>query len=142
MSEVACPFCATASPEQRPQHAYAKKLTRAAIFSAAVVGCSSKEQLKPAPPPPPEQTRTVEQPPPADAASADAPEAVAATADAGVPVDAGLDPEVAAEQRKRRMEGLRRQEQIEKERAKTGTLSEQKLPAKPYGAPPARRRVV
>jgi hypothetical protein len=160
--ETVCPFCASALPAQRPQHVPLRgRLSRAAIFSAAaaLVGCDSKPST-PAPVPAHgsgsgsgsaddlEKMLDVDQhvvdhpAPPADAA-VDA-IAIAATVDAGVPVDAGVDPAVVAEQRRRREAERKRREQ-ERLRREQQLIDQQIMRqnvAKPYGAPPARRRVV
>jgi hypothetical protein len=103
VTETKCPFCGRSVSIQRPQFAFARKLTRAAIFSAAVVACDSKS-TKPSPAPPPQagsatgsedlekmldaDQRTVDHPAPrTDAGAIDA-EAMAAMADAGL--DAGV----------------------------------------------------
>jgi len=168
--EAVCPFCASALPVQVPQRAFPRgRLTRAAIFSAAaLVACESK-QSSPAPAPAPAPARgsqgsgddlekmldvdqhVVDHPAPVDAAaSADAATTIAAAVDAGVPADAGIDQQAlnrrkAEQELRRRREERDRQRMLEQERELDQqqkvmqTIHEQ---AKPYGAPPARRRVV
>jgi len=158
--ETVCPFCAAPLSARRPQRALVTRLTRAAIFSAAttLAACSDKPAPAPAPAVPPvpstgsgdgsddleklldRDERLVEHPaPPLDAAVPDAP-----SPDAGVAVDAavdaGVDPAL-AEQRRRR-ERLRLERQREQERIERVDETRWREMAKPYGAPPARRRVV
>jgi len=157
MHEIACPFCARALPAPRAQRAYViGRVTRAAVFSAALAACSSD---KPKQEPPPakgsddleklldEKPEKVEHPdvvPPADAA-----EALAQTVDAAVTSDAGVDVEAQkkklaerkklAEQKKREAE----RREAERLRAQEELLRNDQIHnAKPYGAPPARRRIV
>lgn len=165
VSETMCPFCRRAASPQRPQFAFAGKLTRAAIFSAAVVGCDPKT-AKPTPAPVPQQTgsatgsgsddlekmldadqRTVDHPAPvSDGGTLDA-ETVAATTDAGT--GSGAVAKTPEEIRDRK-EMIRKDAERAQERLRKRQLEQQKvLPdervqhnAKPYGAPPARRRVV
>ena len=164
VTETKCPFCRRGISVQRPQFAFASKLTRAAIFSAAVVACDSKT-AKPTPAPVPPQAgsatgsgsddlekmldadgRTVDHPAPVtDAGALDA-ESMAAVADAGL--DAGVKAtvvrtpeEIRERQEKVRLDAERVQEKVLKNREKQEQLRIQQN-AKPYGAPPARRRVV
>jgi hypothetical protein len=150
-----CPFCAAALPPGRAQYVRPGAFTRAAVFSAALAGCSDHKQ-----PPPPapgsaqqgsddlenlldQQPRTADHPTP-DAGAIDADVAVAATPDAAVAVDAGIDPQVLAAKKKVQEERRRRLEA--EKRLRDQLLREQQVDvremAKPYGAPPARRRVV
>lgn len=165
-SETACPFCRVALPRQRPQRAIpGGRLTRAAIFSAALVACESKQtQPRPTPAPVPAQgsddlekmldgdQRVVDRPTPIDAAASPDATAIAATVDAGVPGDAGT--QLADKERRRKM--IEHQQQLQKQRERREKEERQRIEqqldqqridnmrihAKPYGAPPARRRVV
>lgn len=144
--ETTCPFCARGVPLQRARFAFAGKLTRAAIFSAAVVGCDSKGTTKPAPVPAQHEQgsgsddlekmldhdpQVVDHPPAIDAAVADS-GAVAVT------TDASTDPSLADRKRailKRHLDDHRKQ-RLEEQQIKV------QGPPMPYGAPPARRRMV
>ncbi|HTL33829.1 MAG TPA: hypothetical protein VL326_11925 [Kofleriaceae bacterium] len=152
---TACPFCSTALPPGRAMYTRPGAITRAAVFSAALAGCSDHKQ-----PPAPhagsapqgsddleqlldDQPRTAEHPM-RDAAPVDAAVQVAQPIDAGPPVDAGVDQQALAEkkrraeERRRKLEEQRRlQEQLQLEQLRNDHIN-----AKPYGAPPARRRVV
>jgi hypothetical protein len=131
--ELACPFCSHRFTPRAQHIALVGRVSRAAVFSAALAACSNDK------PPPPSQPAaqgsddleklldkdgtTVEHPtapPPIDAA---APEPDAAIVDAGVP-DAG----VIKKKRRPREEAVKVPDRIQN--------------AKPYGAPPARRRLV
>ena len=135
--EIACPFCAHRFTPRAQQIALVGRVSRAAVFSAALAACSNDKPPAPAPPPAhgsddlekllDHDDRTVEHPaPPIDAG---VPEPDAAIVDAGAP-DAGTpDAGVVIKKKKK----LQQQETIK---------IEQREMAKPYGAPPARRRVV
>jgi hypothetical protein len=161
VGETTCPFCAAAVPAQRARRfAPRGRITRAAVFSAALVGCESK-QTAPTPVPAPQQQgsddlekmldgdhHVVDRPAPAtDAAvAADATEIAAGAIDAGVPADAGVDEKALAEKREKQRKAKERRLREERERKQ---LEDQVVRerdwhniAKPYGAPPARRRVV
>ena len=132
--EVACPFCARALPRLRPQRiALAGRVSRAAVFSAALVACADK---KPAAPPAQgsdDLEKMLDDKPKVDHADTPAPidAADAAIADAGV--DAGVPPDAGV---------------VRKKKKKVEVLTAPPPPddriinAKPYGAPPARRRIV
>jgi hypothetical protein len=143
--ERTCPFCARALPPMRAQHANViGRVTRAAVFSAALAACG-KDKPKEVPAPPPAQgsddlekmldePRTVEHaavPPPIDAAVIEPDAAV---------VDAGVSPDAGVVRKKKKQQQVQvketEQEQIEK------IQREHIMNAKPYGAPPARRRIV
>jgi hypothetical protein len=129
--------------------------TRAAVFSAALAGCSDHK-----PPPTPTQgsaaqsdeeleklldyqPRTADHPI-HDAAPVDAAVQIAEPVDAAVPVDAGVDQQ-ALLKKKREQERLRRIEQQRREQEQLQQVEVREhdhINAKPYGAPPARRRVV
>ncbi len=148
--ETTCPFCARSAPEQRPQLAFAGRLTRAAIFSAAVVACDSKPAA-PTPAPIPAQSdgaidddlekmldvdrNTADRPAPpvTDAGLPDATVAVAAP-DAGISDEQRKADEQA--KRLRKQKALEHQKELERQRIRIQVNN------KPYGAPPARRRVV
>lgn len=133
------------------------RITRAAVFSAALAACSDKTADSPTPAPPPAQgsddleklldvePSVVERPAPPDAASPDAASAVASAGDAGVPVDAGIDPAIAERKRreaaKRKLREQQLREQRERELRAIPDPDFRHLPT-PYGAPPARHRVV
>ena len=133
--EMTCPFCAHALPPARAQHiVLLGRVSRAAVFSAALAACSDDKPKPPAPAPTQgsddleqlldQQPQAVEHAPPIDA-PIDAP-SDAALVDAGVPPDAGI------VKKKKRV----RQETI------TVPPPDRIQNAKPYGAPPARRRIV
>ncbi|HEX5061197.1 MAG TPA: hypothetical protein VFV99_17645 [Kofleriaceae bacterium] len=137
--ERACPFCAHVLPVARAQHiTVIGRVTRAAVFSAALVACG-KDKPKEAPAPPPAQgsddlekmldePRTVEHaavPPPVDAAVI---EPDAAVVDAGAPPDAGVV----------KKKHVQKQQVQDVRDIKIDHIQN----AKPYGAPPARRRIV
>ena len=146
--ETRCPFCATALTGLRALHRIPGRLARAAAFSAALAACSDK---KAAEPPPAGSAQgsddleklldhdgtTVEHATPRDAALADAD--VDAALDAGIAVDAGLSQEEldARELQRKKWREQKRREQEELRRRRLDHLN-----AKPYGAPPARRRFV
>ena len=149
--EIACPFCAAALPVQRARHALVLgRVTRAAVFSAAVIACDSD---KPAPAPAPtaptpaqgsdDLERLLDDPaaprvaPPVDAALADA-QVDAPLVDAGVPDAARLDAGVA---KKKKIQKQRDPDNLEDVKIQQERLDQRHL-AKPYGAPPVRRRIV
>ncbi|MDB4956378.1 MAG: hypothetical protein JWO36_3947 [Myxococcales bacterium] len=145
VGEAACPFCG-AAPRLAPKRlTLGGRLSRAAVFaSATLVACSKKEE---APKPPPVETVKQEAPPPA----ADAPPAIdAQLVDAAVaaepPADAAVDAGVPKKHRRRLERGHKRIEQLEKQPdevqgADVGSVDRGAC-CKPYGAPPARRRLV
>jgi hypothetical protein len=164
VAATACPFCAAAMPAQRARRfAPRGRITRAAVFSAALVGCETK-QAAPTPAPAPQQQGSDDleklldddhhiadrpTPPPTDAAVAgDATQLATGAIDAGVPADAGVDEAALAAKREKQQREKRRQRE-ERERIQRELDAQKVLPdpdlhinAKPYGAPPARRRVV
>ena len=147
VAAASCPFCATTLSGLRPRSVLPRALTRAAIFSAALAGCHDKK------PPPPTAGSAIESgssnsaPVAGDAtsgpgsdlgsatgsANAFVPADAAATTDAGDVADAGTgsgsDAHAAAikNARDQKIKALR---------------EEHRHLAKPYGAPPARRRIV
>lgn len=170
VGEATCPFCAAAVPVQRARRfAPGGRITRAAVFSAALVGCESKPEESPTAAPAPQHEgsddleqlldgdrHVVDRPAPrADAAVAFVPAdatAIAASAiDAGVRADAGVDQRALAAKREKQQRDKREREQRERqERERIERLLDDQtvrnpdwqINAKPYGAPPARRRVV
>jgi hypothetical protein len=167
VSETACPFCASSLPAQRPQHVLVAAFTRAAIFSAAAVagiaGCEAK-QAKSVPAPTQQQgsamgsgsddleklldvdQRVV------DHGSGTATES--AVLDAGVPSDAAalavadagvrpVDPKILKLKREA-MEKRRRDRENARNAAEEKVNAVERIHPNPmpYGAPPARRRVV
>ena len=160
VSETTCPFCARTVSPQRPQFAFAGRLTRAAIFSAAVVGCDSKSTSKPAPAPEQHEHgsaagsgsddlekmldsdgHVVDHPAAVDAAVPDG-AAVAEAADAGGPSDAGVLTTSMIKQRAKELERLRMQKDRKRQEDLERNNIRIQVNNKPYGAPPARRRVV
>jgi hypothetical protein len=129
------------------------------VFSAALVGCESKQEA-PAPAPAPQQQGSddlenlldddhhVADRPVTDAAVAtDATELAAGAIDAGVSADAGVDEKALAAKRAKDAKIAKEKERLRREREKK--LLETALPdrdlhniPKPDGAPPARRRAV
>ena len=166
--EVACPFCATTLPPGAARNvALRGRLTRAAVFGAALAAGACGNKTNDAPKPaqgssdPKELERMLDEPigrdpttttqaAPIDAAADAA--AIAAAVDAGVP-DAGPDPAAIARreaerkrreaERRRRLEEEEQQKRLEAERLLQQQQQQQQFHnAKPYGAPPARRRLV
>jgi hypothetical protein len=147
---ASCPFCATSLPVLRARNSVPRALTRAAIFSAALAGCQTKSKA----PSPSAGSATAPVQHVADDAApapvADAAEAMgsatgsagsatgsagsAAVADDAGLADAGVGSADALKQRK--LDRLH-----EKRDRKTIDHVERQM-AKPYGAPPARRRIV
>jgi hypothetical protein len=158
--EDRCPFCASAVTA-RPQRVSVRgRLSRAAVFSAALVACESKQPPpQPAPAPQLQQgsddlekmldgdqhvaDRPVVAPPPAtDASLADAGAIATQAIDAGVPVDAGMDrAKILEHKRKERIRREREEQQREPPPPPPPPYDHMNIP-KPYGAPPARRRLV
>jgi hypothetical protein len=158
--ETACPFCAASIRTRSLRRAPRGRITRAAVFSAALVACESK-QPPPQPAPAPQQHgsddleklldgdhHVADRPPPpvapADAAMADATAIATAAQDAGVTLDAGMTPDKMLQLKTEKDRRLR-----EKRRKKREEVIQVAPPdpdwrhlAKPYGAPPARRRLV
>jgi hypothetical protein len=153
---TACPFCATALPRARAVISRPSAFTRAAVFSAALAGCSDHKQA-PAPHAGSaqqgsddleqmldDQPRTADHPM-RDAAAIDAAVQVAEPVDAALAVDAGVDQQALLAEKKRRAEERRRKLEEQQRREQQELFRQQQLDhinAKPYGAPPARRRVV
>lgn len=148
LGERGCPFCGAAIRAARAQRFVPRALTRAAVFSAALAACESGSRTTaPASAPVPQQgsaadddleklldtdQRVVEHPvqtppPPPPALS-----------DAGVPTDAAV---VDATPKRTK---TRRQKQDTKQAVDIvpDEIIDHRHLAKPYGAPPARRRVV
>lgn len=157
--DARCPFCAAAITA-RPRRVLPRgRITRAAVFSAALVACESK-QPSPQPAPVPQQQGSDDlekmldgdhhvadrapvppAPAPADASLADGAALATAPTDAGVAVDAGMDRakmlEIKTNQDRRRRHRERRID----EQVLVPPDDHHNIP-KPYGAPPARRRLV
>jgi hypothetical protein len=156
--ELACPFCGGPVAPPRSRANIVGRVTRAAVFSAALVACGGKkDEAKPAPHGSAEHLDqdfnqllgSAEGSAPAGSAEGSAPVAPAAPADAAVAgdaplaIDAGLSDEErtrelqrAQEEQQRRRQHEQQQKQIQIQRQDWHNV------AKPYGAPPARRRVV
>jgi hypothetical protein len=138
--EIACPFC-THRFTPRAQHvALVGRVTRAAVFSAALAACA-KDKPPPSPAPPPTQgSDDLEQMLDPSGSAAVAPtappliDAAVSAPDAAIVVDAGV-PDAGVVIKKKQ----KKREQVE-ETVKV-PIDNRHL-AKPYGAPPARRRVV
>ena len=135
--EQVCPFCAHALPPARAQRiVLLGRVSRAAVFSAALAACADDKPKPPAPAPAQgsddleklldQQPQPVEHAP-IDASLADAAAPDAAVVDAGVPPDAGV-----AKKKKKK-------QKVEEVPVK---IEPDHIHAKPYGAPPARRRIV
>jgi hypothetical protein len=153
-SATTCPFCDVALAPGRAQYVRPRALARAAVFSAALVGC--KDHKPPAPKPVPaqgsddlenlldQQARTADHP---ATAPGDAAVQVATPDDAAVAavvVDAGIDPKVLYDKKRQAEERKKHVQEIQQRRHEAidnGDVREH-INAKPYGAPPARRRVV
>ena len=150
--ETACPFCGAPFVAPAPRSArVVGRVTRAAIFSAALVACGKHDEPKPQPRGSAENLdqdfnqvlgSAEVQHAPADAAVALAPDAA---------VDAGK----TDEERTRELQQAQEQKELQKQHAdeerRRRELEQQRVRqqqdnmmhnAKPYGAPPARRRVV
>ena len=170
-AETACPFCGAELVASPPRTvAIVGRVTRAAVFSAALVACGTKHD-EPKPAPPTGSAEKLDQDfnqllGSAEPGSAEPGSAVAHASDAAVagdaaqvavPVDAMSDEERTrqlqhqqqqqTDQHKRDEEqALRRQREEELRRREEQIRLQQQQDfnhnAKPYGAPPARRRVV
>jgi hypothetical protein len=139
--EITCPFCAcTLSPARAQRVVLVGRVSRAAVFSAALAACSD-DKPKSQPPPPAHGSDDLEKllddkpkvehadiAPPIDAAVVVEPDA--AIVDAAPPPDAGV---VVKKKRRKQEQQQETVKQIDLDRIQN---------AKPYGAPPARRRVV
>lgn len=151
-SATTCPFCAEALSAGRAQYVKPGALTRAAVFAAALAGCH--DHKTPAPKPAPAQgsddleNMLDQQPRTAEHAATDAAVQVATPDDAAaVAVDAGVDPQALYDKKRRADEQKKRMEEIRQRRREQVDHVDQvqiheHINAKPYGAPPARRRVV
>lgn len=151
--ETACPFCACRLPVSRaPRIVRLGRVSRAAVFSAALAACS--EPAKQPPPAPAqgsdgsddlEQLLDQQRDHPRDhqprvVAVPDA-GAPAAAVDAAIeiatsPVDAGV-PDAGVAVKKKQQRKQKKVDSVDKQR-----VLDYRYIAKPYGAPPARRRVV
>ena len=157
--ETACPFCGTPFVAPGPRNLrVVGRVTRAAIFSAALVACGKHDEPKPAPAP--GSAEHLDQDFNQLLGSADT---HAASRDAAVAIapDAAIDAGKSDEERTRELQQAqqkqeqqrreheqradeeRRRRELEQERLRQQQLDmQQHYNAKPYGAPPARRRVV
>lgn len=156
-TETACPFCGAELAASPPRTvAIVGRVTRAAIFSAALIACGTTHE-EPKPAPPAGSAEKLDQdfnqllgsaePGSAVAHASDA--AVAAdAAQVAVPVDAMTDEERTRQlqheqDQHKRDEALRRQREEDQRRQQDHIQQrDYNQNAKPYGAPPARRRVV
>jgi hypothetical protein len=146
VSAASCPFCAIALSGLRARNVIPRSFTRAAIFSAALAGCG--EHKKPPAPTAGSAIGSAAAPVAADAApgpgsdvgsnagstagsDALAPADAGSVADAGT-ADAGRGSAANSAQLKEERDALRKK--IHEDRIRQM--------AKPYGAPPARRRIV
>jgi hypothetical protein len=151
--ETTCPFCRRALPQLYAQYVrLIGRASRAAVFSAALVACSSDDKPKQAPAQGSDDLEKLleYQPRPVEpvAPPIDAPEAIVVSVDAAVP-DAGVDEaeakRLAAEKKKladRKRREAERREQEALQRRQDDLERWRMQNAKPYGAPPARRRIV
>ncbi|HEY5922735.1 MAG TPA: hypothetical protein VIV11_13740 [Kofleriaceae bacterium] len=140
--ETACPFCARALAPRRAQHiVLIGRVSRAAVFSAALAACT-EEKPKPAPVPPAQGSDDLEklldhQPRPVEPAAAPSDAAISdaalAESDAAIVVDAGVRPDAGVVKKKKK-------KQTPEEVIQKPDFDHHK--AMPYGAPPARRRIV
>jgi len=153
--ETACPFCGEPFVAPAPRSvALIGRVTRAAVFSAALAGCAKHEQPKPAPHA--GSAENLDQDFNQLVGSAEQGSAVAQTIDAAapdaaqvaVPVDAMTDEE-RTRQLQKQQQAIENKKQQERERREHEKMVEQQQlqnqqhwNAKPYGAPPARRRIV
>lgn len=143
VATASCPFCATALSGLRARNVIPRAFTRAAIFSAALAGCG--EHKKPPAPTAGSAIGSAAAPVAADAepgpgsdTGSNAGSAVNAfaAADAGAVVDGGT-PDAgrgSADAKKLKEERDTLRKKIREDRLRQM--------AKPYGAPPARRRIV
>jgi hypothetical protein len=141
--ETSCPFCAVSLPLRRARYAIPRGFARAAVFSAALASCSSSKDREATPAGSavqqgsddlekmldPSHDPSARRAPLADAAVADA-ELADAAVDAAI--DAGVDAGVA--RKKKKVEHTRK--------LNPDDIIRDQVPDMPYGAPPARRRVV
>ena len=158
--ERTCPFCASAlAPGRARRIVLAGRVSRAMVFGAALAACGDDPPAQPAPAPvqhgsdddlekmlDTQGAQRAPDSPPADAA----PPVDATIADAAVP-DAGVDAEAErkrkaalAEKRrkqKRERELLEERNRIIEQRKRELEVDRSNIP-KPYGAPPARKRIV
>jgi len=154
--DAACPFCGAAIvAAPRPRVQLVGRVTRAAVFSAALVACGGKkDEPAPAPKGSAEHLDQDFNQLLGSAEASGAPHAVdaavaAVAVDAPVAVDAGVSDEERTRQLQRVQEEQRKKrEQLEQEQRQR-TIDDQRIQqrdwhnvAKPYGAPPARRRIV
>jgi pyruvate-formate lyase len=152
--EPACPFCASALATPRPRAPVLGRVTRAAVFSAALVACGGKkDEAKPAAGSAEHLDQDFNQL--LGSAEGSAPPAAIdagiaqVAADAPAAIDAGLTDEertrqlqhAQEEQQRKRREQIEEQQQQQQLRVQQHQRDWHNV-AKPYGAPPARRRIV
>jgi predicted amidophosphoribosyltransferase len=154
--ETACPFCGTpfAAPAPRARRVVGR-VTRAAIFSAALVACGKHDE--PVPAPKAGSAEHLDQDFNQLLGSAQTPAASPADAAVALAPDAAVDAGKSDEERTRELQEAqqkkekdqqqhadaeRRRRELEQERLREQQEIRQHYNAKPYGAPPARRRVV
>jgi predicted amidophosphoribosyltransferase len=149
-SETACPFCGAAFSAPAPRAlARIGRVTRAAVFTAALAACAKHDEPKPAP----VHTGSAENLDQdfnqvlgsAEPGSA----AVAVSVDAAVPLDAATVDAMSDEERTRQLQKQqeaehrrKQQQQQQQQQVQQQLQMDQHINAKPYGAPPARRRIV
>jgi hypothetical protein len=144
-NEATCPFCIQAVASRRAQYVPTLgRVSRAAVFSAALVACSKDEPKPPPPTPPAQGSDDLEK-------LLDHQPQVAAQPDAAAPADAGVDAAMDAGLVDAGMPDAGVRVQKKKKKRDPANLEDTQLTpdkldprhmAKPYGAPPARRRVV
>jgi hypothetical protein len=146
--ETSCPFCGGSLPARRARFAVPRGFARAAVFSAALASCESKgNDAKPAAPTVQQGSDDLEKMlDPSGEVGSTQPRAVtpdAAVADAAAAVDAGTDAGIdAAVAPKKKVERKRKQHVDDEPVAVPDPYPREHQIPKPYGAPPARRRVV
>ncbi|HUS29615.1 MAG TPA: hypothetical protein VMZ53_13975 [Kofleriaceae bacterium] len=140
IAAASCPFCATRLPVLQARRAIPRSLTRAAIFSAALAGCQTKQS---APAPSAGSAAPIVAPPAPVADAADMPITGSNAGSAVVADDASVAADAAAAGSgvgsALRQEKLHR---LKEKRTQHIKIPDERQMAKPYGAPPARRRVV
>ena len=147
--ELACPFCGGPLAAPRRAAQIVGRVTRAAVFSAAVVACGGK---KDAPAPKAGSAEHLDQDfnqllgsAEGSAAAQTGDAAVAPIAiDAPVAIDAGLTDEERTRQLQHAQEAEQRKKHEQEQQQQQQQIQRQNWHnvAKPYGAPPARRRIV
>lgn len=144
-SATACPFCDATLAPGRAQYVKPSAFARAAVFSAALAGC--KDHKPPAPKPVPAQQGSDDLENMLDQQARTADHPVTAPIDAAVqvaaPEDAAVDKNQQTDAKKKRLEEIRqRRHEVDTDAHIHERVIHEHINAKPYGAPPARRRVV